>query len=161
MAADQVRIKKQEKIDRVIEAASRLFASSEYHQVCMDDIAAQAKVGKGTLYNIFASKEDLYFSIIRNRLGELIALLEETYDKRDDTMKNLRSLIRHLHKFMSKYHHFYLIWKREENLLNGSTKRPDIATMQERRSRMNGTDIFPRGVTTVAGNSIPRRRRSG
>ncbi len=124
--------KKQEKLDRIIESASELFASSEYHEVCVDDIAVQAKVGKGTLYNLFASKEDLYFSIIRHRLGELIGILERTDDNRDDTLKNLRSLILHLHKFMSKHPHFYLIWKREENMLNGSSKRPEITELQER-----------------------------
>ena len=124
--------KKLEKIDRIIQSASELFASSEFHEVCMDDIAVQAKVGKGTLYNLFSSKEDLYFSIIRHRLVELIGVLERTYDNRDDTLKNLRSLILHLHKFMSKHPHFYLIWKREENLNNGSAKRPEISALQEK-----------------------------
>ena len=75
---------------------------------------------------------DLYFSIIRRRLSELIGILEDTYDKRNDTLKNLRSLILHLHKFMSKNLHFYLIWKREEYQLSDSAKRPEIAMLQSR-----------------------------
>ena len=129
MTADD---KKQQKIDRIIESASGLFASSEYHEVCMDDIAIHAKVGKGTLYNLFTSKEDLYYSIIRHRLAELLGILERTYDNRNDTLRNLRSLILHLHKFMSKHPHFYLIWKKEESQLNGSTRRPELSALQER-----------------------------
>jgi TetR/AcrR family fatty acid metabolism transcriptional regulator len=107
--------KRSEKIERIITVASELFADRDYHQVCMDDIAERANVGKGTLYNLFESKQDLYFSIIRFRLTKLIKILEKAYDSRAETLKNLRSLILHLHKFMSKHPHFYRIWKKEEN----------------------------------------------
>jgi AcrR family transcriptional regulator len=106
--------KKQEKLTHVLTIAGELFAGSDFQHVCMEDIAQRAGVGKGTLYNLFSSKEDLYFSIIRERLSELLGILERTYDGRHDTLRNLRSFILHLHKFMSKYPHFYLLWKREE-----------------------------------------------
>ena len=38
-----------------------------YHVVCMDDVAEAARVGKGTLYRYFPSKEDLYLG--RRRRG--------------------------------------------------------------------------------------------
>ena len=124
--------KKQEKLERVLDQASELFANSEFHQVSMEDIATRAGVGKGTLYNLFESKEDLYFSIIRERLNQLLDILENTYNRRNDTMKNLRSLIIHLHKFMSKHRHFYRIWKREEGVINGSLKHRVISGLQDR-----------------------------
>jgi AcrR family transcriptional regulator len=102
--------------------AGELFAASDFQGVCMDQIAQRSGVGKGTLYNLFESKEDLYFSIIRSRLGELLDLLERSYDGRMDTLKNLRSLVLHLHKFMSKHPHFYLLWKREEDALARSDR---------------------------------------
>ena len=123
--------KKLEKLERVLSHASELFANSEYHQVSMEDIASRAAVGKGTLYNLFNSKDDLYFSIIRNRLRQLLDVLKETYDMRFDTMNNLRSLILHLHKFMSKYQHFYRIWKREEGAINGSRSHKEIRELQD------------------------------
>ncbi len=113
---------RQDKLERVLAVASELFAAGDFQSVCMDDIAQRSGVGKGTLYNLFASKEDLYFSIIRSRLGELLDLLERSYEERHDTLKNLRSLILHLHKFMSKHPHFYLLWKREENSLARSDR---------------------------------------
>ncbi|OHD69997.1 MAG: hypothetical protein A2V99_09400 [Spirochaetes bacterium RBG_16_67_19] len=114
--------KQRDKLERVLGVAGELFAASDFQGVCMDQIAQLAGVGKGTLYNLFESKEDLYFSIIRSRLGELLDLLERSYDGRKDTLKNLRSLILHLHKFMSKHPHFYLLWKREENTLARSDR---------------------------------------
>ncbi len=124
--------KRRDKLDRILATAGELFACSEFHQVCMEDIAQKAGVGKGTIYNLFKSKDDLYFSIIRHRLSELIALLERTYDSRDEPLKNLRSLIVHLHKFMSKHHYFYLIWKREANTINGSGKHGELRDLQDR-----------------------------
>jgi len=115
--------KRQVKLDRVLGVASELFAASDFQGVCMDEIAQRSGVGKGTLYNLFESKEDLYFSIIRNRLAELLDLLERSYDGRSDTLRNLRSLIVHLHKFMSKHPHFYLLWKREESSLAQNDRR--------------------------------------
>jgi len=117
ISKDRNRTKKQLKLERVLSVASELFASSDYQGVCMEEIARHAAVGKGTLYNLFESKEDLYFSILRRRLEELLDILERAYNSREDTLRNLRSLILHLHKFMSKHPHFYLIWKREENSL--------------------------------------------
>ena len=114
--------KRRVKLERILGVAGELFAASDFQGVCMDRIAQLAGVGKGTLYNLFESKEDLYFSIIHDRLGELLDLLERSYDRRKATLKNLRSLILHLHKFMSKHPHFYLLWKREENTLARSDR---------------------------------------
>ncbi len=122
---------RQAKLERVLAVAGELFADSDFQGVCMDEIARRSGVGKGTLYNLFASKEDLYFSIIRSRLGELLDLLEHSYEERRDTLKNLRSLILHLHKFMSKHPHFYLLWKREENSL-ARNDRLEIAALYTR-----------------------------
>jgi len=103
------------KKEKLIDIASELFAQHDYHQVCMDDIAVKANVGKGTLYNFFNSKEDLYFSIIEYRLNNLINILKKAFDDRSDSLFNLRSFIIHLHKFFSKHPHFYRIWQKEES----------------------------------------------
>lgn len=56
----------------IIDAATRLFASRPFHEVRLDDVAAAAKVGKGTLYVYFQSKEDLYLSLIREGFAEMV-----------------------------------------------------------------------------------------
>ena len=43
----------------------------------MDDIAKEAGIAKGTLYNYFESKESLYFTIMLDRMETLIASLKE------------------------------------------------------------------------------------
>lgn len=52
-----------EKQRRIIEAAARVFARKGYSGTLMADIAVEAGVGKGTVYQYFSSKEDLFFEV--------------------------------------------------------------------------------------------------
>ncbi len=61
---------------QILEAASRIFATRVYHLVTMEEIARVARVGKGTLYRYFPSKEDLYVAILDEAFGFLIRRLE-------------------------------------------------------------------------------------
>ena len=128
--------KRQEKLGRVLQTASELFAISEYHQVGMDAIARDAGVGKGTLYNLFESKDDLYFSIIRMRLSELLSDLEHACDRPNQPIENIRILVRHLYDFMAKHHYFYMIWKREERGINGTDYHREITLIQQRADEL-------------------------
>jgi AcrR family transcriptional regulator len=50
--------------EKILEAASRLFGGQRFHEVRMEDIAAEAQVGKGTLYRYFKDKEELYIALL-------------------------------------------------------------------------------------------------
>jgi AcrR family transcriptional regulator len=47
----------------IIEAAAHVFATRGYTGTLIADIAAKAGVGKGTIYEYFNSKEDLFFAV--------------------------------------------------------------------------------------------------
>ena len=64
------------KREQIVEAASRVFAARLYHVVCMEDVAEAARVGKGTLYRYFPSKEDLYLGVVAEAFDLLIRRLE-------------------------------------------------------------------------------------
>ena len=54
---------KEDKKNRIIEAATHLFAQSGYAGTAVADIAVYADIGKGTIYEYFDSKEDLFFAV--------------------------------------------------------------------------------------------------
>ncbi len=58
--SDQAR---QDKKNRIIEAAARVFVQKGYTGASVADIAVDAAIGKGTVYEYFDSKEDLFFAV--------------------------------------------------------------------------------------------------
>ncbi|TYQ16735.1 UNVERIFIED_CONTAM: TetR family transcriptional regulator [Acetivibrio alkalicellulosi] len=56
--------KKEQTRKKILKSAIRLFEESGYQKTTIEQIAAEAQVGVGTLYNYFSSKVELLFSII-------------------------------------------------------------------------------------------------
>jgi AcrR family transcriptional regulator len=72
MADRPLRADAQRNRDKVLRAAQDAFAASGYG-VPLDEIAAMAGVGPGTVYRHFPSKEELFEAVVTARLGDLIA----------------------------------------------------------------------------------------
>ena len=56
-----------EKIARrndILDAALSVFAKKTYESATLDEIAERAEYGKGTLYNYFKGKEDIFINLI-------------------------------------------------------------------------------------------------
>lgn len=51
-----------------MDAAEEVFIEKGYHDVSMDEIAAQAGIAKGTLYLHFPGKKDLVFALFERSL---------------------------------------------------------------------------------------------
>jgi AcrR family transcriptional regulator len=49
--------------DQIVAAAAQVFAQKGYSGAVVADIAIQANIGKGTIYEYFKSKEDLFFAV--------------------------------------------------------------------------------------------------
>lgn len=73
-------IKQQE----ILQCAAKLFAARPYHEVRLEDVAAAARVGKGTLYIYYPGKEAIYLAIIRDGFGRAVARIREELSRRDD-----------------------------------------------------------------------------
>jgi AcrR family transcriptional regulator len=57
--------------ERILESAEKLFAEKEFDLVLIDDVAAHAGVGKGSVYRQFKSKEQLYAAAVIGGFVEL------------------------------------------------------------------------------------------
>src|SRR6056297_301016 len=68
----------------IMDQAIKLFAEKGFSDTSISKIAKSAKVGKGTIYWHFDSKEDLFLSIIKEKgkvYFEKVKSLEESKDK--------------------------------------------------------------------------------
>lgn len=59
------------KRQRIIDAAIEVFSQSPYALATLDDLAAAAGVSKGSLYQYFAGKADLYAWLLTGYMAEL------------------------------------------------------------------------------------------
>ena len=57
--------------ERILQSAAELFAEKEFDLVLIDEVAAHAGVGKGSVYRQFKSKEELYAAAVIDGFAEL------------------------------------------------------------------------------------------
>lgn len=58
---------------QILRAATDVFSQREFHAVPVEDVATAARVGKGTLYLYFPTKEQLFYATILEAMDVLIA----------------------------------------------------------------------------------------
>lgn len=105
--------RKQQKRERMLEVAAELFSKKNYHEVMMDDVARLTDVAKGTVYNHFSSKEELYFTIMSSKLEKLNTSLKNKILSEISIIDSLHTYVIHLYMFMMKYQNFFLMYQKE------------------------------------------------
>lgn len=64
-------IKNSEQINKIVHAATQLFARQGYHGTSTREIARLADISENTLFRYFEHKEDLFWAALRSRLSGL------------------------------------------------------------------------------------------
>ena len=72
-----MRTKNPEQAEKILGVAGRLFATQRFHEARMEDVAALAGVGKGTLYRYFKDKEELYLALLDRAAAGLRRCMDE------------------------------------------------------------------------------------
>jgi TetR/AcrR family transcriptional regulator, mexJK operon transcriptional repressor len=72
------------KSDEVLGAAKRIFLERGFDAATVDEIAAEARVSKATVYSNFHDKESLLAAMIDRVTSESAAILETVAEQRDD-----------------------------------------------------------------------------
>ncbi len=64
-----------DKRQQILQATEKLLANRRFHEVTLGEVARVAAVGKGTIYQYFEDKEDLFFQVTSGAFDELCGLL--------------------------------------------------------------------------------------
>lgn len=127
------------KRDAILAAATDLFGKRPYHEVRLDDIAAAAKLGKGTVYLYFDSKDDLYSELIvdafRRLLSKLESHVEASHGRR--AWPVFESLVRDVAEFAGRYPNGFMLMRDREGKGNPELQRlrRQVAAVIERAIR--------------------------
>src|SRR5579872_5630953 len=87
--------------EAIVEAAERLFLQRGFGAVSMDDLAEAAGVARRTLYNQFASKEEIFREMLARVSGQLEHALPpgiETPGNVEEVLRLIAQAILGLHK---------------------------------------------------------------
>jgi TetR/AcrR family transcriptional regulator of autoinduction and epiphytic fitness len=78
----------------ILEIAARLFASQGYAATSMEQIASACGSGKDTIYRRFASKADLYSSVLELKRRQCFEMLDRFIPTGGDSMTTLKATCR-------------------------------------------------------------------
>jgi AcrR family transcriptional regulator len=80
--------------DRILDAAERLLGRFGYRKMTVDDIAAEAGIGKGTVYLSFPSKEEVVLSTVDRIVDRVCTAMEEAAARDASAPFRLRAMLR-------------------------------------------------------------------
>ncbi|MFJ7856004.1 TetR/AcrR family transcriptional regulator [Peribacillus frigoritolerans] len=104
---DRIRQASKEKIRA---AAMQLFIKQGYYATSISDIAKQAGISKGLLYNYYKGKEELLSEMVEDRIKEVAEVMEEAFTlntPREQLEHIINGAIDNIHQ-KPEVHRFYL-----------------------------------------------------
>ncbi len=88
-----MKLKKEEKRRKIIEAAIKIFAENGYFNSRVSEIAKQAGVADGTIYIYFKSKEELLSAIFDEALNVFVEESRKTLEGITDPIEKLKKIV--------------------------------------------------------------------
>lgn len=113
----------------MLDAAARLFASQRFHEVRMEDIAAEAGVGKGTIYRYFTDKDELFIALMHRSAQHFQDRIDSLISGEDTARGRLKAIVHGIIDFFDAHPHLFDLLQRAE-VMQG----PDYPWRQTRDS---------------------------
>lgn len=73
----------------ILQAARDLFLEQGYHETTLEEIARRAEFGKGTIYNYFSSKEELFFALIDQLIDRFHSMAHAAMNHEGENVRQL------------------------------------------------------------------------
>lgn len=86
------RREKDERRNRIIQSAEKVFLSKGYQATTMDDVAAEAELGKGTLYLYFKNKDELILALAMRLRMRMIDGFDEAIQRAETGLELLEGI---------------------------------------------------------------------
>lgn len=74
----------------ILQAALECFSTKGYYASTVDDIVKYAKLSKGSIYNYFSSKEDIFISILQHETKKSREVLEAKLNEIDSPLEKIK-----------------------------------------------------------------------
>jgi AcrR family transcriptional regulator len=93
--------------EKILRVAARLFATHHFHEARMEDIAAAAEVGKGTLYRYFKDKDELYLALLQEAADQISCRLQAAHEQAVNPYAQLEGMVEAILDYFDKQPHLF------------------------------------------------------
>ncbi|WP_432662392.1 TetR/AcrR family transcriptional regulator [Wukongibacter baidiensis] len=83
---------KKKKREAIIFSALAIFERDGFHKAKVEDIAKGANVGKGTIYEYFKSKKDLFYQMVKSLMNMYFEQIQSVAEENVDPISSLEEL---------------------------------------------------------------------
>ena len=101
----------------ILQAAEKLFAERGFHRATMSGLADLSEFSVGTLYHFFKSKEEVYYTLILEKLHLLRVRTEKEVSQHPAGPSQVESLIQASLQFFQENQGFFQIFIQERSSL--------------------------------------------
>lgn len=117
---------RREKRAAIVQAAERVFLRKKYHNAAIDDIAQEAHLSVGSIYNFFENKNELFIEVIKTISLDLLKELQQSAAERQNRERAFEKLI-HLRISNFERHKLFLQMFYDKN----SNADPDFGKLPQ------------------------------
>lgn len=115
----------------ILMAAIKIFGKDGFHKAKVSDIAIEANIGKGTIYEYFRSKKNLFEEMIQFCIDRNLKITEEAIQKECNILDKLKRYIDIEKQMMIQYGNIANIFIQEADKIGQKARE----TIFEARSR--------------------------
>jgi len=87
-------VDKRKKREQILDAAYTIFSNKGYHRATIDEIIDLADTGKGTVYNYFHNKEQLFYTLVKERSAPFELAIQSIVTSVQPPLEKIQILIR-------------------------------------------------------------------
>jgi TetR/AcrR family transcriptional regulator len=108
--------------EEILSAAEKVFAAKGFFPTTMSDIAREAEFGTGSLYKYFKSKEELYFTLIDEKMEEIHRLVKAELSQKTSAVERIKKVLELQFEFFERNRDFFRIYISERNRFEWTVK---------------------------------------
>jgi len=139
LTQDRKELRKEQNRLEILAAAEHVFARNGFHLTTMDDVAEACGWSKGTLYIHFKNKEDLFFSVISEKLEKFAEALATALARCQNLEQTIAALVDAQFQFFLENKEFFQLALAEQGkvMQNSSTgMRESLISKQQQHVSM-------------------------
>jgi TetR/AcrR family transcriptional regulator len=78
---------------KIIKKITALLLKKDYAQISMNELAAKCQIGKGTIYNYFSCKEEIFLELYNLELDQWLKEVDEVFSSKAEVSEILNLLV--------------------------------------------------------------------